>query len=730
MTTPRARSTVVAPTRRQMIQSGLTVGGGLLLGFRWGTAPAWADEAAEFMPNAFVRIGTDDSVTVIAKHIEFGQGVYSGLATILAEELDADWGSVRVEAAPADASRYNNLFFGPVQATGGSTAIANSWMQLRQAGAAARAMLVEAASREWGVDAAGIEVERGVVRHPASGRSASFGELVERAATLEPPSEPTLKSPDDFRLIGTSVPRVDVPAKCDGTARFTMDFAGDDVLTALIARPSRFGGQVASFDAAKVRQVDGVVDIVQVPRGVAVIAKGFWAAKRGRDALEVEWDESAAERRGSEELWNEYRGLLDEPGTAAVDHGDAAATLERAERVIEATYEFPYLAHAPMEPLDCVARLRDGRLDLWAGSQIQTIDQGVAAAMAGLTPDKVAVHTELGGGSFGRRATPDGDVAGEAASIAKASGLSVPIKLLWTREDDIRGGRYRPMYAHRLRAALDDAGEITAWEHRIVGQSIVSGTAFEGALVVDGIDMSIVEGAIHFPYAIPNTRIDYHAPEVGVPVLWWRSVGHTHNAYAIETFLDEVLAAAGRDPLTARRELLGDEHPRHLAVLERAASEAGWGDPVPAGRARGIVVHSSFASFVAQVVEISLAGDGMPKVERIVCAVDCGVPINPDNIAAQMEGGAGFGLGAVLHNEITLDEGRVVQSNFHDYRPLRIGEMPTIETHVIQSTEAPTGVGEIAVPTIGPAVANAYAALTGKRLRKLPFAKEILGRTA
>ena len=439
------------------------------------------------------------------------------------------------------------------------------------------------------------------------------------------------------------------------------------------------------------------------------------------------------ERRGEAWLggaWGEYRALLGKPGTAAVDRGTATTTLDSAERVIEATYEFPYLAHAPMEPLDCVAQLRDGRLDLRAGSQIQTIDQGVAAAMAGLTPDKVSVHTELGGGSFGRRATPDGDVAGEAASVAKASGLSVPIKVVWTREDDVRGGRYRPMYAHRLRAALDGDGEITAWEHRIVGQSIVSGTAFEGALILNGLDMSILEGAMHFPYAIPNTLIDYHSPKVGVPVLWWRSVGHTHNAYAIETFLDEVVAEAGRDPVEVRRKLLGTDHPRHLAVLERAAREADWGRPLPAGRARGVVVHSSFASYVAQVVEVSLADDGMPKVERVVCAVDCGVPINPDNIAAQMEGGIGFGLGAVMHDEITLEEGRVVQSNFHDYRSLRIGEMPTVETHVVASSEAPTGVGEISVPPIGPAVANAYAALTGKRLRKLPFANEILGRSA
>lgn len=721
--TQRSAESADGLSRRRLLQHGLTVGAGLVVGFRWAPGKAWAQAAAaEVAPNAFVRIARDGMVTVISKHIEFGQGSYTGLATILAEELDADWNHVRVEAAPADVTRYANFAFG-AQGTGGSTAIANSWTQLRQAGATARALLVQAAAGTWDVPAAEITVEEGVVHHRASQRSAPFGELVEAASHLEAPSEAPLKSPEQFTLIGKRhLPRVDVVDKTDGSAQFTMDFVGDGVLTAVLARPPRFGGKVASFDAASALNVRGVVKVVQVPRGVAVIAKGFWAAKKGREALDITWDEAAAETRGTEQLLAEFRALLDAEGKVAKDEGNVADAFAKAHKVVEADYTFPYLAHAPMEPLDAVAQLKDGRLQVWAGAQLPTVDQAVAAAMAGLTPDKVEVHTQLGGGSFGRRATTDADAIGEASSIAKASGLDVPIKLIWTREDDIRGGRYRPLCVHRLRGALDADGNITAWQHRVVGQSIVSGTPFEGALVVDGVDLSILEGAVGFPYAVPNAYIDFHDPQVGVPVLWWRSVGHTHNAYAVETFIDELATAAGKDVVAVRRQLLA-EHPRHLGVLERAVKEAGWGDPLPKGRARGVAVHESFGSFVAQVVEVSLDTAGMPKVERVVCAVDCGVAINPDNIAAQMEGGLGYGLGAVLHNEITLDEGHVVQSNFHDYRSLRIAEMPRVETHIVASGEAPTGVGEVAVPPIGPAVANAFAVLTGQRVRDLPFAK-------
>lgn len=709
--------------RRQVLKGGLVLGTGLIIGFRLpgrSAASEAAGAAGDFAPNAFVRIAPDDTVTVLAKHIEFGQGSYTGLATILAEELDADWSQVRVEAAPADASRYANLFFG-IQGTGGSTAMANSWQQLRQAGATARAMLVAAAAATWEVPAAEVEVARGVLRHPASGRSATFGEMALAAAGQAPPADVVLKKEGDFTLIGREeLPRVDVAAKSRGEARFTCDLQLPGLLTAVIARPPRFGGRVRSVDAAAAKKVPGVVDVVAVSAGVAVLGEGFWAAKKGRDALEVEWDDSAAEKRGSDQLLAEYRALLEKPGATARQDGDPDSALEGAAKLLSADYEFPYLAHAPMEPLDCVIQMGDGACEVWAGSQLQTVDQGRVAGVLGLPPEKVQLHTLLAGGSFGRRATPVADVAGEAAEVVKAIGGRRPVKLIWTREDDLRGGRYRPLFVHRLQAGLDDSGRIVAWTHRLVGQSILEGTPFEAALIQNGIDNTSVEGASTLPYAIPNLRVDLHTTEVGVPVLWWRSVGHTHTAYSTETFLDQLAHAAGKDPVELRRELLA-EHPRHLGVLELAAEKAGWGKPLPKGRARGVAVHESFSSFVAEVVEISLDDDGLPKLERVVCAVDCGIAINPDVIRAQMEGGIGYGWAAALHSEIVLEEGRVRESNFHNYTPLRLPEMPEVEVHVVPSSEAPTGVGEPGVPPIAPAVANAYFALTGRWVYRLPF---------
>lgn len=720
--------------RRQVLRAGLTLGAGLVIGLRLpspasgaaarlaAAGEAAASAGAELVPNAFVRIAPDGTVTILSKHIEFGQGTYTGLATLLAEELDADWSSVRVEAAPADAERYANLFFG-IQGTGGSTAMANSHEQMRRAGATARALLVAAAAETWRVEASTIEVRDGVVRHPASGRSAGFGELVERASALEPPAADSvrLKEPNRFRLIGREdLPRVDVPAKSRGTAAFTLDLHPPETLTAVIARPPRFGGRVRSFDDREAKKVPGVAQVVAVPQGVAVLAEGFWAAKKGRDALAVEWDESEAETRGSEQLFAEYRALLDRPGVPAQVEGDADAALAGAATVVAADYEFPFLAHAPMEPNDCVIQRTDDGCEIWAGSQLQTVDQGTVAGALGLTPAQVKIHTQLAGGSFGRRATPAGDVVAEAAAIVTASGTRRPVKLVWTREDDVQGGRYRPMYVHRLRAGLDAEGGIVAWSHRIVGQSILTGSPFEQFLVKDGIDATSVEGARGLPYAIPNLRVDLHTTRVGVPVLWWRSVGHTHTGFAVEAFLDRVAGAAGRDPVALRRELLAG-HPRHLGVLELAAEKAGWGRPLPSGRARGMAVCESFSSYVAEVAEVSLLDNGMPRVERVVCAVDCGMAINPDVIRAQMEGGIGFGLGAALHDEVLLEEGRVVQSNFHDYRPLRIDEMPEVEVHVVPSTEPPTGVGEPGVPPIAPAVANALLALTGRPVERLPL---------
>jgi len=711
---------VTVVTRRSFLQTTALLAGTLVVGFRLDGRPATAAEA--LAPDAFIRIAPDNTITIISKHTELGQGTYSGLATILAEEMDADWGQIRVESAPADAKRYGNRLAGGVQMTGGSTSMAGAWDEMRRAGATARAMLVEAAAREWGVPASEITVDGGVVSHSGSGRRATFGELASKTVGLTPPAQVTLKDPKDFKLVGKRVPRVDNKSKTDGSAQFTADFTAPGLLTALIARPPRFGATVKSVDAAVARRVRGVTNVVQVPSGVAVVATGFWAARKGREALRVMWDESRAERRGTEELYAAYRTLATRPGKPAKQVGDTAGSLRGATKIIEAVYEFPYLAHAPMEPLDGVVRIGADGVELWAGSQAPTIDQQVVAHVAGVAPDKVRIHTLLAGGSFGRRATPDGDIAGEAAAVAKAIGDGKPVKVMWTREDDIRGGKYRPLYVHRLRAGLDANGAIVGWEHRIVGQSILGGTPFEAAMVKDGIDPTSVEGAANLPYDIPNLTVELHTTKVGVPVLWWRSVGSTHTAYSTETFLDELAQASGRDPLELRRALLA-KHPRHLAALNLAAEKAGWDRPLTAGRARGVAVHESFNTVVAQVAEVSRRPDGLPSVERVVCAVDCGTAINPDVVLAQMEGGIGFGLAAALWSEVTLVQGRVQQQNFNDYRPLRIVEMPAVEVHIVPSGAAPTGVGEPGVPPIAPAVANAFFQLTGQRVRRLPFAR-------
>lgn len=660
-----------------------------------------------------------------------GQGCYTGLATMLAEELDADWTKVRVEAAPSDAALYGNTLLGGAQGTGGSTAMADSWTKMRQAGAKARAMLVAAAADRWAVPAGEITVEKGVVHHQKSGRSARFGELAIDAAQQTPPADPALKKPDQFRLIGKEkLMRVDVREKSDGSAHFTLDIHRPEMLTAVVERPPLFGATVKSFDASKALAVDGVVDVLQVPTGVAVLAKGFWPARKGRAKLRIEWDESAAEKRGSEQILAEYRSLLGRPGTVARSDGDVAKAMEGADKVLEADYEFPFLAHAPMEPLDCVIELTDERCEVWAGSQIQTLDHMTVAGVTGLSPDKVLVHTLLAGGSFGRRATTDADTASEAASIAvayrkKHAGKGVPpIKLVWPREDDVRGGKYRPIYAHRLRAGLDAKGEIIAWQQHIVGQSIIKGTPFESALMQNGVDNTSVEGGSTLPYKIANLQVEVTNTDVKVPVLWWRSVGHTHNAYSTECFLDDIARETGQDPVALRRKLL-DGHPRHAGVLDAVAKLSGWGKPLPKGRARGVAVHESFRSYVAQVAEVSAGEDGLPKVEKAYCAVDCGVAINPDVIKTQMEGGLGFGLGAALWGAIHLDNGRVRESNYRDYRMLRLREMPPVETVVVPSVEAPTGVGEPGLPPIAPAVANAWAQLTGASPRRLPFTQAL-----
>jgi isoquinoline 1-oxidoreductase beta subunit len=509
---------------------------------------------------------------------------------------------------------------------------------------------------------------------------------------------------------------------------FTQDVKLPGLLTAVVAHPPRFGAKVKSFDASALQGIAGVRSVVEVPNGVAVVATGFWAAKKGRDALKVEWDESGAVRFSSAELLDQYRKLAGTPGAVARNEGDAAKALAGAAKTLEAAYEFPYLAHATMEPMNCVAKLDADRCEIWNGEQFHTVDQMNVAQAVGLKPEQVVIHQMFAGGSFGRRANPFSDYLVEAASIAKglaAQGhAGVPVKLVWTREDDMRGGFYRPAYYHTIQAGLDADGTPIAWQHRIVGQAIQAGTPFEQAMIKNGVDATSVEGAANLPYAVPNLHVDLQSPRVGVPVLWWRSVGSTHTAYSTETFIDELATAANKDPVAFRRALLAKQS-RHLAALDLVAEKSGWGKPLAPGkgggkRARGVAVHESFGTVVAQVAEVTVNGDNF-TVDRVVCAVDCGLAVNPDVVRAQMEGGLGYGLSAALYGAITFKDGAVEQSNFHDYQVLRIDAMPAVEVHIVPSTAQPSGVGEPGVPPIAPAVANALAAATGKRLRKLPL---------
>jgi isoquinoline 1-oxidoreductase beta subunit len=675
--------------------------------------------AGDFSPNAFLRIDTEGIVTIISKHLEMGQGVYTGLATLVAEELDADWDKVTVEGAPADAARYKNLFWGENQGTGGSTAMANSWKQMRYAGAVARQMLISAAAIHWQADPEQITVSSGVVGDSSSGRQAGFGDLVALAAQQNVPETVWLKETKTFKLIGQRISRKDSLEKINGQALFTQDMRLPGMLTAVVLHPPRFGQKVKQIDTTRALALKGVRQVVEIPTGIAVVGRDFWSTKLGRDALSVTWDESTGFNQSSEQILEDYRKLAESPGLEARSEGDAAATLAASESVIEAQYSVPFLAHAAMEPINCVVRIDADRCEIWNGEQMQTNDQRQIASLLGFDPQQVQIHMLYAGGSFGRRANPHADYVLEAVHIAKALKPGTPLKMIWTREDDTQGGYYRPMYLHRLRAVQNQDGTPLAWEQRIVGQSILKGTPFESVLVKNDIDMTSVEGAANLPYEIKHIQVELHSPELPVPVLWWRSVGSTHTAFVVESFIDELAQKAGEDSLDYRRKLLR-RHPRHLGVLNLAAKKAGWGEPLGRNRGRGIAVHESFNSYVAQIAEVSVRRNVI-SVDRVVIAVDCGIAINPDVIEAQMQGGMGFGLSAALFNELTFRDGYVEQSNYNDYPILRIDQMPEVEVHIIDSAEPPTGVGEPATPVIAPAVANAVFAATKQRLRQLPL---------
>ncbi|MDR7090446.1 xanthine dehydrogenase family protein molybdopterin-binding subunit [Cellvibrio fibrivorans] len=719
-----------ALSRRTFLQA-VSAGGGLLLGsgFLIGSASvaaadksiAAASTTAADAPvfNAFLKITPDSKVTMVVKHLDMGQGVSTGLTSLVAEELDASWEQMQWEFAPADNHRYNNLFWGPTQGTGGSSSIANSWMQLREAGAAARAMLVAAAAAEWKVPAEEIRVSNGIISHGT--RSSNFGAFAAKASLLPVPQKPAVKDPKDFQLIGKTIPRKDSNEKTSGKAIYTQDIQLPGMLTALVAYPPQVFGKVKKVNAAKAKASPGVVAVVEFPRGVAVVAENFWAAKKARELLKIEWDLSACETRSSDELFKACHDAASKTGISVKNAGDAIAALAKAKQVIEAKYELPYVTHAAIEPINCVVKVEKNSCELWFACQMPTIDQQQVAAATGIKPEHVKINTLYAGGSFGRRACPS-DYVVDAANIAK----QIPgraVKMLWTREDEILNARYRPMAVHHIRGAVSSRGKVVAWQHHAVAQAILRGTPFEG-FIQGEVDGTVAEGIEDMHYTIPNLQVQATEIPIKVSTLWWRSVGHSGNAFVVETFIDQLAKAANKDPVVFRRKLLADT-PRALGVLNLAAEKSAWGNSLPEGVARGIAVHKSFGTWVAQVAEVRVKDDGSFKVERVVCAVDCGVAVNPDVIRAQMEGGIGMGLSAALGEAITLKKGVVEQSNFHNYPLLSIDAMPKVEVHIVPSAEMPSGVGEPGLPPIAGAVANALFAATGKPLTKLPLGNKV-----
>jgi isoquinoline 1-oxidoreductase beta subunit len=726
MNAPVKAFTAAGPSRRDfVVVSAVAAGGALLIGCSPASLLSIGAKETDFGPfGAFVRIDPDGAVTVVSKHIEFGQGNHAGLAAMVAEELDADWDTVKVVQAPANTKVYANLGMG-FQGTGGSSAIANSWPQYRAAGAAARAMFVTAAARRWSVPAAQITVASGVVSHP-SGKSANFAELLADAGKITPPRAPVLKDPKTFTLIGTQrVRRKDAAAKSDGTARFTQDVHLPAMLTAMVAHAPKFGAKVKRFDAGDARKVQGVVDVFQIPTGVAVVARTTWAARQGREALKVEWDQSKAETRGTDAILASYRdiaaGKITPDGEAKwqVFETRGGAAPAPGGPVVEALYDLPYLAHATMEPMNCVAEIGGGKRKLTFGSQVPSLDQLNTAKIVMALPGSVEIETLFAGGSFGRRANFQSDYVSECVHIAKQVGGGRPVKLVWTREDDMTAGYYRPLTHHAVKVTLGGDGLPAHWRHRVVTQSIQKGSP----MGVKGVDETTVEGTKGSPYlaATPVVDAQVSMPAVGVPVLWWRSVGATHTAFVMEHTVDQLARKAGKDPVDYRRALYAKAGAhRQLAVLNLAVEKAG--PLATAGWTRGVAVHESFGSVVAQIAEVKLEG-GVPKVGRVVTAIDCGTAISPDQIAAQMEGGTCLGLAAALYGQITLKDGVVDQKNFDTYRVLRMNEAPTVETYILPSTAPPSGVGEPGTPVIAPAVANALLALTGKPTTSLPFVK-------
>ena len=705
--TATAATPGAAPSRRAFLQSGAA----LVVAFAL-PATGRAAAAGATALSAYVRIAADNRVTVVCGSSEMGQGVLTAIPMLVAEELDADWALVGVEQAPVDQA-YNNPMFG-MQATGGSTTVRANWLPMRQAGAAAREMLVAAAAAQWQVDASTLTTDKGTVSGPG-GKKASYGSLVAAASRLVVPAKPKLKDSQSFKLLGKPTKRLDTVAKSNGSARFGIDAQVPGMLVAVMARAPAPGAKPKAMNEAAAKAVKGVQQVITLPSGVAVLARGYWAAKKGRDALDVQWDLGAAGQLNSAAISEMLDEGAREADAVALDQGNPRDASANAAKTLDARYEAPYLAHACMEPLNCTAWVQGDSVEIWAGTQSQGPAQGILGQVAQVTPAKVKINTLLLGGGFGRRFAPDFTI--DATLLSKISGK--PVKLIYTREDDMAAGFYRPPSVARFSGALNDQGALTMLKAGVGSPSIMAGSGFM-QLPANGVDAMALEGLVDHPYDIPNQRIAYGRREPGPQVWFWRSVGHSQNGFFTESFIDEMAAAAGKDPFEFRRALLG-KSPRHKAVLELAAQKAGWGTPLPKGVARGIAVASSFGSYVAEVAELSVGADGTPRVHRVVAAVDCGMTVNPLTIERQIEGAIVYGLTAALYGKISFKDGRVEQGNFHQYPMLRMNEMPKVEVHIVKSSEEPGGIGEPGTPPIAPAVVNALFALTGKRVRSLPI---------
>jgi len=700
-------------SRRALLKAGAAAGGGLLLSFALDCAEG--DAAAEtFAPNAFIRIDRDGAVTFVMPQVEMGQGTYTSMPMLIAEELEVELSQVRLEHAPADEKLYGNPMT-KLQVTGGSRSVMGFWEPLRRAGATARNLLIAAAAQTWGVDADACRAENGEVIHVPTGRSLFYGNLVDVAATLAVPEKVALKDPKDFKIIGTPVKRLDAPEKVNGTARYGIDVRIPGMKVAAVAACPVLGGKLESVDDSKTKTIKGVVQIVRLDDAVAVVADHMAAAKKGLTALDIKWNEGQNAALGTADIIAQLDAASKNPGVVARKDGDVEKAMAGATKKVEAIYQVPFLAHAAMEPMNCTVHVRDDGCDVWVGTQVATRAQRAAAEVTGLPLEKVRVHNHLLGGGFGRRL----DIDGVTRAVQIAKQVSVPVKVIWSREEDIQHDLYRPYYYDRLTAGLDEQGMPVAWTDRVTASSILARwlpVAFK-----NGFDRDAVEGAVKPPYTLPNIQVEYvrQEPPPGITTAFWRGVGPTHNVFVVESFMDELAATANKDPVDFRRALLQNS-PRAKAVLELAAEKSGWGQKLPPGSGRGVSVQFVFGSYMSQVAEVAVAKDGGVRVQRVVCAVDCGMVVNPDTVKAQIEGGIIFGITAALYGQITLKNGRVEQSNFDNYRMLRINEVPVVEVHIINSTEAPGGIGEPGTAAVSPAVANAIFAATGKRIRKLP----------